>query len=90
MRKKSVRLTESRLRKIIHESVKRVIKESNENVVNQFAELLATDFSIETAQFIANELARTGEDTVSTMEFIINHINGYGYGGADVNGNYDY
>lgn len=31
-----------------------------------------------------------GQDTIKTMEFIISHMNRYGYGGPDVNGNYDY
>jgi len=88
--KNRIRLTESDLRKIVKESVKRVIKEDTQNIVKQFAELIATDFSMNTAEFIAQELARTGQDTINTMEFIINHMNGYGYGGHDVNGNYNY
>lgn len=90
MRKNRIKLTESDLNKIIKESVKRVLKEDAGNIVNQFAQLLATDFSMSTAEFIANELARTGQDTINTMEFIVNHMNGYGYGGPDVNGNVDY
>ena len=85
-----INLNESKLDKIIKESVRMVLKENSNNVINKFAELLTTGFDIETAQFIANELARTGQDTLNTMEFIINHFNGYGYGGPDVNGNYDY
>jgi len=87
---KRAKLNESKLNKIIKESIRRVLKEDSSNVINQFAELLATDFSIETGKFIANELAKTGQDTLNTMEFIINHMNSYGYGGPDVNGNYDY
>ena len=92
MRRNKVRLTESTLKKIVKESVKKVLRENNEteNIVQQFAELIATDFSMNTAEFIAQELARTGQDTIDTMEFIINHMNGYGYGGPDVNGNYNY
>jgi uncharacterized membrane protein len=90
MRKNRIKLTESDLNKIIKESVKKVLKEDTGNIVNQFAQLLATDFSMSTAEFIANELARTGQDTINTMEFIVNHMNGYGYGGPDVNGNVNY
>jgi len=85
-----IKLNESKLNRIIKESVRRVLKEDSSDVINQFAELLTTGFDIETAKFIANEFARTGQDTLNTMEFIINHFNGYGYGGPDVNGNYDY
>jgi len=88
--KKQIKLTESDLHNIIKESVKRILKEEQGDVVTQFAELLATDFGMNTATYIAQELARTGQDTINTMEGIINHMNGYGYGGPDVNGNVNY
>ena len=82
------RLTEGRLNRIIKESVRRVLKE-DADIRGQFADLL-TGLDANTASFIANELAMAGQDTINAMESIINHMNGYGYGGPDVNGNRDF
>ena len=91
MEKNKLRLTESALNKIVRQSIKKaLLREDKQNIVEEFAKLIATDFSMSTAKFIADELARTGQDTIDTMEHIVNHMNGYGYGGPDVNGNYDY
>lgn len=87
--KKKVRMNESRLNKIIKESVRRVLKESTVNVESQFADII-TGLDAQSASFIAGELASAGQETIGAMTFIINHFNGYGYGGPDVNGNYDY
>ena len=89
MKRKIINLSESDLHRIVKESVKRVIKEDTESIKNQFANII-TGIDENSALFIAGELARAGEDTLKTMEFIINHMNGYGYDGPDVNGNYNY
>ena len=89
--KHKIKLSESALNKIVRQSVKKaLLRENEQNIVEEFAKLIATDFSMNTARFIADELARAGQDTIDTMEHIVNHMNEYGYGGPDVNGNYDY
>jgi len=91
MRRNKVRLTESTLKKIVKESVKKVLRENNEteNIVQQFAEQI-TGLDENSAMFVARELSMAGEETLNTMRFIIEHNNGYGYGGPDINGNTEY
>ena len=83
------KLTESDLHRIVKESVRKMLKENTANVESQFADII-TGLDAQSASFIAGELARTGQETIGAMTFIIEHFNGYGYGGPDVNGNYDY
>ena len=85
--RRRVRLTEGDLHRIVKRSVKRVLREGANDIVSQFAETI-TNLDGNSASFIAQELYRSGCNDV--MEFIINHMNGYGYGGPDVNGNYNY
>ena len=89
MTKSRINLSESKLHRIVKESVRRVLREDTENIKQQFAEII-TGIDENSAEFIANELAMAGQDTLNAMEGIINHINGYGYGGPDVDGNYEY
>lgn len=83
------KLTESDLHRIVKESVSKMLKENTANVESQFADII-TGLDAQSASFIAGELARAGQETIGAMTFIIEHFNGYGYGGPDVNGNYDY
>lgn len=87
MKKQKIYLTERKINNI----VKKVIKEIEEYndvtfITETFAEYI-TDLDENTAHFIAQELARSGEQTVKTMRTIIEHMNGYGYGGKDIYGN---
>jgi hypothetical protein len=91
--KQIVSLTESDLHRIVKKSVNKILRESSydetENIVAQFAENI-TGLDENTAMFVARELSRAGDETLATMKFIVEHNNGYGYGGPDINGNYDY
>ena len=93
MRKQIVRLTESDLHRIVKKSVNRILRESSqdeiEKIVTQFAEDI-TGLDENSAMFVAQELSRAGDETLAAMRFIVEHNNGYGYGGPDINGNYDY
>lgn len=83
---KVVKLNEKELHSLISESVKRIINESDdrsEELMQQFADIL-TDCHPNTAAFIARELYMGGAS--DTMESIIDHMNGYGYGGTSFSG----
>jgi len=98
-KKQVVRLTESDLRRIVANSVQKILTESyegdtenyeggSENIVSQFAAII-TNCDANTAEFIARELAMD-ECCKDKLVTIIEHMNGYGYGGPDINGNTKY
>lgn len=81
--KKQIKLTEMDLHRIVEDSIYRILNEGTEDIVGQFADLLTSGFGKGTAQFIAQELAKTGQNTIETMAAIINRINGHGYGSPE-------
>jgi hypothetical protein len=86
-----MKITEKALRSIIRESVRKVLKENpqrNSILKSQFTELLSSA-QPEELDFIVGELLRD-EKTCRIIEYILNHLNGYGYGGNDIYGNSEF
>lgn len=83
--KQRIKLNEAKLQRIIGESVKKILREANDSsVVEQFAECI-TELDENSAHFIASELSRE-PGGVKFMQFIVEHMNGYGYGGPNIDG----
>lgn len=85
---RTIKLNENDLRRTVKSVLYEMSQDAGaDSLVSQFAEHI-TNLDSNSAEFIARELLMFG--CADAMKFLINHDNGYGYGGPDVNGNYDY
>lgn len=87
MKKQKIYLTEGKINNIVRKVIKEIKEYNNVPFITRTFAKYITNLDKNTAKYIAKELARSGEQTVKTMRTIIEHMNGYGYGGEDIYGN---